>query len=528
MRFLRQSLAGLFLIGLTLGLLASAGYVVVSAVQDRMAREDAPRPARERIVAARVVAPEPGTVAPVLETFGEVRSRRTLDLRVPMAGRIAHLATDFVEGAQVAEGALLLRLDQADALAARAIAANELARIASEEADARRALELAEMDLAVAEEQAELRLRALERRQSLAARGVGAEAAVEEAELALASARQAVVSRRQSLASAQTRIAQAEAAAERQRIAFDEAERRLRDTELHATFGGVLAGVAVVEGGLVTANERIGQLIDPAALEVSFRLSTAQYLRLLDERGALRPQPVAVALDVLGAEIVATGRLSRVGAAVGEGQTGRIVFAELEAAPGFMPGDFVTVRVSEPPLEGVVELPATAVDAGGGVLAVGEGSRLVAARVEILRRQGNIVVARLPEALVGMEIVAERSPLLGEGIRIRPVRPGQPMGEGVPPPAGPASGAPAGPQAAAPGDPAPARAATLRQAEGEDDIPDSLGRIAISEARRAALIAFVEANDRMPAQARSRLLEDLRAERVPAETVARLEARMGG
>ena len=47
MRFLRQSLTGLFLLSLTLGLLVYAGQIIFSAVQDRMA--DEPRmPERRR------------------------------------------------------------------------------------------------------------------------------------------------------------------------------------------------------------------------------------------------------------------------------------------------------------------------------------------------------------------------------------------------------------------------------------------------------------------------------------------------
>jgi hypothetical protein len=41
-----------------------------------------------------------------------------------------------------------------------------------------------------------------------------------------------------------------------------------------------------------------------------------------------------------------------------------------------------------------------------------------------VRRQGDAVIVD-PGAAAGREVVAERSPLLGEGIRITPVRAGQ-------------------------------------------------------------------------------------------------------
>jgi hypothetical protein len=72
------------------------------------------------------------------------------------------------------------------------------------------------------------------------------------------------------------------------------------------------------------------------------------------------------------------------------------------------------------------------------------------------------------------------------------------------------------------------RAAALQPVAAADGGADAEGRVALSAERRAALIAFVEGNSRMPDDVRARMLSDLQQERVPAATVARLEARMGG
>lgn len=490
MRFLRRSLVGLFLLSLTVALLAYAGQTLYSAVQVRLAEKDAPRMARERVFAANVVTATPRTVTPVLTTFGEVRSRRTLELRTPAAGTVIELADGFEDGARVEAGQLLLRLDPADAQDARDIALNDLAKAEAEVRDAARAVDLARDDLAAAEAQAALRQQALLRQRDLRDRGVGSEAAVETAALAASAADQSVVSRRQSLAQAQTRMDQSETALARQRIAVAEAERALADTALYAEFAGSLSEVAVVAGGIVGNGERIAQLIDPDALEVSFRVSTSQYARLLDAEGRLISAPVEIALDVLGAEVKASGRLSRVGAAVGAGQTGRLVYAALDGARGFRPGDFVTVRIAEPELQDVFVLPATAIDATPSVLALGAEDRLERVAVELLRRQDDDVILRAP-GLAGREIVTERSPLLGAGIKVRPIRPE----------------AAAGAEAAA---------------------ADEPELVELTPERRAALIAFVEGNTRMPQEAKARVLAQLAQDRVPAQVVARIEERMGG
>jgi hypothetical protein len=52
--------------------------------------------------------------------------------------------------------------------------------------------------------------------------------------------------------------------------------------------------------------------------------------------------------------------------------------------------------------------------------------------------------------------------------------------------------------------------------------------VELSAERRAALVAFVEANARMPDEAKARVLAQLREPQVPAQMIERLESRMGG
>jgi multidrug efflux pump subunit AcrA (membrane-fusion protein) len=491
MRFFARSMTGLFLLAVTLGLLAVAGLTVAAAVQARLAGKEAGMPARERVFSAAVQTVEPARLVPVMTAFGEVRSRRTLELRSPRAGKVIWLAEGFEDGAAVQAGAPLLRLDPADAQGTRDLAAADRDKAQAEVAEADRALVLARDELSAAEAQAALRAQALARQQDLKTRGVGSDAAVETAALAASSADQAVLSRRQALGSAENRVALAATALARAGITLAEAERALRETELVAGFDGRLNGVAVAVGRMVGSNERLAELIDPDALEVSFRLSNAQYARLLDRDGQITPAALSIALDVGGAELGATGRITRVGAAVGEGQTGRLIYAALESAAGFRPGDFVTVRIEEPALDDVALLPGTAVGADGTVLILGEGDRLVAQRVEVLRRQDNDVIVTAGP-LSGQTVVTERTPLLGPGIRIKPIRPGE------------------------------AEQALARPPESAPEL------VELTPERRAELIAFVEANSRMPAEAKARMLDQLAQDRVPAQVIARLEQRMGG
>ena len=485
MRFLRQSLSGLFLLAMTGALLIYAGSLVYGAVQARMNEEPRPSRSRERVFSVTVIPAQMQQVDPVLTAFGQIESARTLDVRAGASGTILDISDNFVEGGLVQAGETLVLIDPAEAQSAYDRAVSDLSDAELEAREAKRAIVLAQDELSAAQEQAALRTKALERQQDLATRGVGTSASVESAELAASSARQAVLARRQALAQAEARVEQAATKISRAELAKADALRRLDNTEITAEFAGALASVTASRGGLVTTNERLAQLIDPTSLEVSFRLSTAQYARLLDDKGMLRKSPVSVVLDVFGADLVAKGTLSRDSAAVGEGQSGRLVFARLDGAPGFKPGDFVRVEVTEPTLRGVFRLPATALGADGNVLVIAEGDRLEAIPVNLVRRQGDDVLVRA-RALEGRNVVSARTPLLGAGIKVKPLT-----------------------------------------AEGASKIEEP-EMLELSAERKEKIRAFVQANTRIPDEAKARILGQLEQPKVPAQMVQRIESRMGG
>jgi len=486
MRFMQRSLMGLFLLALTLGLLALAGGSLKSTIEARLAKQTKARPAQERVFSVNVIQATRVNTEPKISAFGEIRSRRSLDVRAPVSGTVIELSKHFVEGGRVNAGDILLKIDPADAQSALDVARTDMAEAENELNEATQALALARDELAAARAQVVLRLNALTRQRSLQDRGVSTDAAVETAALAHATAEQAVLGKRAALAQVETRINRAKTSLSRLQIRLDEAARRLQNTEVTAEFSGILSGVTVVEGGLLGTNEKIGRIIDANALEVAFRLSNSQYARLVAANGGQAQGNVTVRLDLVGVDMVASGMIERVSAEVGDGQTGRQVFASLptDSAVTLRPGDFVTVEVAEPTLENVAILPATAVDSGGRVLVLGEIDRLEELDVTVLRKQGDDVLVR-GRGLFGRSVVEARSPLLGAGIRVKPV-------------------------------------------SRDAAIPDAPEMIELTAERREKLVKFIEGNTFIPADAKARILARLNDEKVPAEMVNRLESRMGG
>lgn len=126
MRFLRQSLIGLFLVSLTVAILLFAGWTVTQAVQERAANKGRYGAKRERVISVDLVRAEVRPVVPVITAFGELQSYRTLEIRAARAGTVVDLADNFVEGGQVRAGQVLVRIDPADAQAVLDRAKNDL------------------------------------------------------------------------------------------------------------------------------------------------------------------------------------------------------------------------------------------------------------------------------------------------------------------------------------------------------------------------------------------------------------------
>ncbi|UCH75375.1 MAG: HlyD family efflux transporter periplasmic adaptor subunit [Rhodospirillales bacterium] len=488
MRFLFRGIAGIVLLAVTIGLIGIGVWRLVAAGDAGDSRR---RGAEERSFVVHAATLERTTVRPKIVAYGEIRSWRSLELRAAAGGRLVDIAPDFRDGAAVKAGDLLFLIDPAEAAARLADAGAALADAEAEKAEADEAVGVAELEHAAALRQRDLRRQALQRQRQLLGKGFATDASVEEAELALASAEQSVLRLAQARIVARKRVERSAFAVTRAAIAVDDASRSVEETRVEAPFPGLLSEVDAVLGRRVTANEKLGILIDPSALEAVFRLSNAQFARLIDADGTLRPTRVTVALELGDLAVSVPGSVDRAAAVVGEGQSGRLVYAKLETGPTTIlrPGDFITVTIEEAELSDVAILPASAVTADGRLLLIDAESRITETTVTILRRQGDsLIVADAPS---GARYVTHRTPQLGPGILVRPAAPD--------------------------GSAAPEIAV-----ENDDE------RMAISEMRRQALIAFVRDDPSLPQDRKARLLQLLSQPEVPKRLIERLEARMAG
>ncbi|TNE68714.1 MAG: hypothetical protein EP336_04465 [Rhodobacteraceae bacterium] len=492
-----RSAAGLAILGATLALTLTAGGLVYQAATGPKTNA-ATRSPKARAYTVDVATLTPETLTPVISAYGRLEAAHRLELRSAVAGTLIELAESFRNGGRVAAGDLLYRIDPARLQSAYELAQTDVAEAEANLNEMRATLELSRLEAQAAEDQRDLRIQAYTRQLDLRDRGVATAEALETASLARAAAEQTLINRQQAVAGNEAQLAQAQILLERRQIALREAARALSDTEMRAPFDGVLSEVTALPGGLVSVNEQLGVLVDPGQIEVAFRLTGNQYARLLNDAGALRKAEITVLIQRGRQETEVPARLDRTAVALEDGQVGRLVYARLtDPDPSLVqPGDFVALRIPEKPLSNVARIPASAVTTDGRMLLIGAANRLEEVPVTLLRHQGDdLIVADVP---FGRQYVTARALQLGPGIVVTPVVPA--LATETAPSATPAT-------------PAPAPAADT---------------IALDNTRRAAIIAFIEASDKMKPEKKAQFLEELSRPEVPRATVEKFEAMIAG
>lgn len=417
MRFIARSIFGALILSACAAVLM-LGWSSYSTAKQSAGDGRPKRAAPERIYTVRDHTLTPITVTPTMTTFGEIGAWRILELRATTAGRIVDIAPDLREGVQTRAGETLVRIDPTNLRSREADTLTVLADARSGQTEANQSFALARADLEAAIGQLKLRRSAVERQKDLASRGIVSAATVETAQLAASTAEQAVVSRRSAYVAAKQRVSQAATNIQRAQLDLESARRDSADTTIAAPFDGLLTEINATLGSLVSANERLARLIDMRSLEASFRVSDAQYARLLTADGKLAPLQAVVTLKLGDRSVKVRATLDRPAAMVGA-EGGRTIYARIDASAEtpMRPGDFVRVEVTEPPIDQVAEIPARAATEAGEIFLIGEDGRLKAHQAKVLRRlPGTLIVSSVP---FGAKIVAERRPQLGEGIKVQ-------------------------------------------------------------------------------------------------------------
>jgi len=407
---------------LPLALLAGAyvGYEYLLATKPTVA----PEPPKEAVSPVRAVAVTYSSYQPQLTLYGETTPGREVQLRSLVAGEVVETSSNLLDGGEVSEGEVLLRIDRFDyevALdEAEAQIAETKARLKENEAQIR----AEQAALERAREQLEIARRDLARAERLVNRGALSEQTLDQRRLTVSQRQDAVEQRQSTLTVQQARADQQRAALERLRASKRTAERNLSNTVLTAPFDAYVDDPNAEVGRVVSTNDAVATLIDKTRIEVRVTLSDRQYGRIVRESGGVLGRSVQVRWYVGSEPFVYDAEIVRVGSRISAASGGVNVYARvdnpLEPTP-LRPGAFVEVRVPDIEYEDVVRLPQTALYNNDHVFVIADG-RLERRDVEqVGGSDGNVLVRG--DLQNGDTVAVTRLARPGDGVKVTIVEP---------------------------------------------------------------------------------------------------------
>lgn len=432
---------GLKLLLLTLPLaLTGAGFVAWTVatrpapVQDTVA---------ERAVAVRVIEARRLPVAPRASGFGRVTPARSWEAIAQVSGTAEYVNPLLKKGDILPEGALVVRLSDADyrLALAQARASIRAARARLDEIEVSRANQQAA--LAIEEEALALKRRELDRVERLYKGGTAAQSALDAARAAWLAQRQKVQGLKNALAllPTQRQVLIEEIAV--QQSAEKAAMLSIERTELRLPFSGRVDQVSVEIGQLVRSGQMVARFDGVDAAEVEARIAAADLITLFRQLGRDPDGPV-IDPTTLGKRLADLGLRARLVLKLGtesvawpammdrisntiDPETGTVgvilrvedpyADARLGVRPPLTRGMFVE-GVLEGRLDPAIAVPRSALH-DGRVAVVGEDGRLLWRPVRVAYFRDRLAV--LAEGVeVGERVVVSRPVPMVEGMLLDP------------------------------------------------------------------------------------------------------------
>ena len=491
MNFLLRSFLGLIILSITLGFLIFGSLVLIEALKKRSEKSDNRRFQKERVFAVNVETLNKQIASPKILSYGEIYSKRMLEIRPLVSGRLDYVSEKFVEGGYVKSGDILFRLNQKDYLNELEIAEIDLEDTKAQLSEAISKLDYANLEFEVSESQLNLRKNALDRQTQLAESGLITSSQLENTQLAYSSSKQQFLNKQNLVKSSKNAIDKLKIQLKRRSISIDKAKRNLDETEIKAPFDGIIASVNILPGSVINKNEKLGTLLDPNSLEVMFNLSANEFERVIDKDGKLLNLDITAYLKLANKDIPFIGKIERINPEIINIGSGRKLFASINLGENktLRPGDFVVLEIKEPSLKNITVLPSSAVTIDGKIFILEEDNRLKEIEVTILRRQGNEVI--VSGAPTDKEYVMQRSPQLGNGLKIKPLRKKD------------------------------------REISNSVNLSKNNELVTISPEKQKKLINILDKLDRMPKSVKDRLYEEINSGKIKAKTLKRLEKNMG-
>jgi RND family efflux transporter MFP subunit len=371
---------GIFALGIAVFMMASA-------------TGSAPQPASNSLLVNDVPAVETEVIQPADSTYlvhapGRLQPLQTLQVVGEVPGKIAYLNPSLVVGGRLAEGEVLLRIDQGDYRA-------DLSRAEAQLATSQAALERARAD----------------RNRQVELAEIGAvPAAVSEAAVAT--------------------FANAEAAVEQARAQVTLAQRSLNKTTIRAPFDAIVTSESLSTDTFVSPGAPLAELIDASAGEIRAGLSPKDVaavrralsavgqgqltVRAVPNEASLGVQTLDGYLDSFAPAIDPSSRTVAV----------RAVFPgafSAERNGEVFAGDFMTLELSGLADRMTFEVPTAALRRNSAIWLITDTDRLQETPVTPLESHGETMLVTSPADLTGRQVLVTPLADEAEGMQVRPL-----------------------------------------------------------------------------------------------------------
>jgi len=393
-----------------------AGFLWLKATRP----ETAARSAQERVWTVETATVAFTDARPRLTLYGEIAAGREVALRALVPGPVLSVYDGFLDGAAIAAGTVLVKIDPFDAEQTVAERTSALAESQARLAETRARLEAERALAAEDKKQVEIYERDVTRRRTLVGKAVS-EKGLDEAELALSQSRAQMIGREQTIAALEATLAQQDAVIAGQRAELARAERAVADTALVAPFDGYLADVAAQPGERLAAGDKVARLIDSGRMEARFHIGDAAFGRIFESAEGAIGRAAEVVWQTGATVRRFDAVIDRIDSEIESATGGVTAYASLVAGEEaglalLRPGAFVEVVLDDRAYHDVARLPAAAVHEGGTVYVVVD-DRLAARAVTVVGRDGEDALVR-GDIAPGEAVVLSRLTEIGPGLKV--------------------------------------------------------------------------------------------------------------
>lgn len=382
-----------------------------------------PRPApvhveeRAWLVSAQAV--HLASYAPTLTLYGRLESLWSSELTAGVAADVEAVAV--VEGDQVDEGQVLVRLDERDVRLQLAQREAELrqaeARIASE-------MRRHEADLeALPREQRLLNLTRdeVDRLRDLVTKNLGAQSQLDTAQQAQERQAIALSTRQQAVDEHSSRLAELEAARARAEALRDQARLELERCEVRAPYRGRIAKVLVSPGRRVRVGDPLVSLFATDQMVVRAQLPNRHLAQI---RAAMAAGEALTARGVIDEIRLRASLRSLAGETSGGSGGVDGLFTVSEGGEKISQGRFVRLELTLPERDRLLALPHEAIYGTDRIYLVDAQSRMRSRRVERvgelrLEDGAALVLVRAPDLAEGARVVTTQLPNALDGLLVR-------------------------------------------------------------------------------------------------------------